>query len=413
MPVSRSFLKATLASLALRAVPPLRRVYAERQVYKSQVLALQSESASGAVSARQTGTGSFRPNHWLVPHASVGEGTSYDDKELVRRIVAAYRRATETRLRLGQSMWTTIFSQHQAPLHDALASGDTTRTARLLRDPGASNIFFGIDGLLALYLRDMQNDQARVNHALACLGGLARLAEAIGVLPVFIPEQLYPGGTPAWTADEILARVEQALDMPLPFPNPFPTEHGTASRRGIVSVRAPQSIYQAWRIRQTVTDVKGARLLELGAGLGRTPYYARLFGIRDYTVIDLPIMNAIQAYFLARVLGEEHVLLYGEPAADSGSRIKIMPPSEFLGAGPASSYDLILNADSLTEMDPAMARAYWSRFEASTKRFISINHEGNPFTVGELIRGSPRVAHYERFPYWMRLGYVEERVTFV
>ncbi len=410
MAMTGAHLKSKLKSVVLRSVPPVRRLYDQVQAYKSQVLALQSSGASSGDRARQFLTGSFRPNSWFAPEPATSDRSEFDDLRIAKRIVEAYRRSTATPVPLGRSMWSNILSEHHLSLNQCLAAGDLEGTAQILRNPGASNIFFGIDSLLALHLEELHSAQARFEDALVIVGGLARLAEALGVLPVFNPEALYPQLPPPWTADDLVSRVEEALGTELAFPNPYPNEHGIRTKRGIAAYRTSQSIYQAWRLRQLVQGIQEPRVLEIGAGLGRTPFYAWLIGIRHYTIVDLPTMNAIQAYFLASVLGEDNVLLYGEAATRTGPYIRILPAGEFLNG--SASYDAIMNVDSLTEMDPAMARAYWTRIAAGTKRFLSINHEGNPFTVAELIKSSSKIASVDRFPYWMRLGYVEERVLF-
>jgi hypothetical protein len=70
-------------------------------------------------------------------------------------------------------------------------------------------------------------------------------------------------------------------------------------------------------------------------------------------------------------------------------------------------YDLVLNADSLTELDPETASAYCEAFRDRANIFLSINHEVNPFTVHKLYAPIAKPA-VSRTPYWMRAGYVEE-----
>ncbi len=56
------------------------------------------------------------------------------------------------------------------------------------------------------------------------------------------------------------------------------------------------------------------RVLEIGAGLGRTAYYAWRAGIRHYTIVDVPLTAVAQADFLGRTLGPEALTLAGEDA---------------------------------------------------------------------------------------------------
>jgi hypothetical protein len=71
-------------------------------------------------------------------------------------------------------------------------------------------------------------------------------------------------------------------------------------------------------------------------------------------------------------------------------------------------YDLILNADSMTEMDLDTAKLYWKQIKSSTSTFLSINHEANALRVQDLIAADLASIDVNRCPYWMRRGYVEE-----
>lgn len=75
-------------------------------------------------------------------------------------------------------------------------------------------------------------------------------------------------------------------------------------------------------------------------------------------------------------------------------------------------WDLALNADSLTEMGRKIARRYLDHVAAATDRFLSINHEVNEYTVNDLLAEMKAVHYRERFPYWLRRGYVEETAHF-
>jgi len=68
-------------------------------------------------------------------------------------------------------------------------------------------------------------------------------------------------------------------------------------------------------------------VLEIGPGLGYTVVYADRLGIKDYTVVDLPMTNVAQAYFIGRSVGEERIVLEGEPGQDRDDVIKIRTPT--------------------------------------------------------------------------------------
>jgi hypothetical protein len=116
------------------------------------------------------------------------------------------------------------------------------------------------------------------------------------------------------------------------------------------------------------------------------------------------------SYFLGRTLGENQVVLLGESLDGSENKIKILTPDRFLND--TSHYDLIVNVDSLIEIDINTINAYLNKIQEISPMFLSINHEINKYSVFELLSTSRKVKKLQRHPYWMRLGYVEELYTF-
>lgn len=323
-----------------------------------------------------------------------------DDGALIRRVIAAYQEARPTALGDPGSFWLTEFARIKQADHEILYRGDEAAITRLLRNPAESRLFVGFD--------ELHDHSEMAEHGISKVistpgwlcDGLVRMAEAIGTTRLAYPERLEPG-TILLEVEELLVGLDRAAGFRITFPNPFPGEIGLATSRGVASFRAIQSLYQAWRISELVAGRPDARVVEIGAGLGRTAFYARQFGILDYTIIDLPLTNVAQGYFLGRLMGPDVVGLFGEGRAP----VRILPPTAFLEA--TDRYDLAVNIDSLTEMAADTARTYCRTIFARAKMFLSINHEFNPFTVRELCEGlSIRPA--TRMPYWLRRGYVDE-----
>jgi hypothetical protein len=116
--------------------------------------------------------------------------------------------------------------------------------------------------------------------------------------------------------------------------------------------------------------------------------------------------SAAQAYFLSRAISPEAIALYRETRS---ALIDLIPPEEYLGR--TEQVDLVVNVDSLPEMDGKVSQSYFDHIARTTKCFLSINHEILPTTVRDLYtaHGGCQVT---RMPYWMRRGYLEEIVTF-
>lgn len=339
-----------------------------------------------------------------------------NDEQLVKRIVKAYQSAEKEFL--GNSMWQHFFDHRHKPLHDIFQSGNITQATQILRNPGTNDHFYGIDMLAASVtpsiVPDVNNKQSALGHASVIFDHLIRFGEAIGAFTLDNSASYNPASyylTPrSWDVNSVVDKLDGFLGVTLSFPNPYPDEWGTLSSRGVISYRVPQALYQAHLVKTMLKDIPNPKVLEIGAGLGRTAYYARLFGIKDYTIIDIPMTAAASGYFLGRTLGEDQVLLLGEHSDHPENLVKVLTPDQFLNDD--QQYDLILNVDSLTEMDTKVSKAYLDKIEKSTPLFVSINHESNPATVNQLLKDRPSVKDHKRNCYWMRTGYCEEIYKF-
>lgn len=334
------------------------------------------------------------------------------DKSLiqVKRLVTAYRLAVSEPKNLGNSAWLMFFYQKHKVTHEVFLMGELESAAAILQNPGSTDMFYGFDNFCHEFIPSIL--AGIDDYADRVLLRLIWLLEAMGSLRLYNPEGSPPYREIPETIDDILKLIDKKFEKPITFPNPFSGEYGLLTLRGIITPRDTQAIYQAWRMKQLVKDIANPRVLEIGAGLGRTAYYARQLGILDYTIVDIPFTSLSSGHFLIQTLGPENVLLFGEEnsTSDINQSAKVFPPTYFLEG--EHSFDLILNADSLTEMDPAEARYYLNKIGTSTKIFLSINHELNPCTVQELIEEDTHIRSIDRKPYWMRAGYVEELVHY-
>ena len=305
------------------------------------------------------------------------------------------------------------------PIHDALSGADEAVASSFLRDPANSTFFWGFDAIARcpdgqtephelVLTRLCRSTDWKELYAYWVCDCLLSLAEALGARTAY-PEIDVDGTlhshTQTFDADSVLDQIEAELSIKLTFPNPYPSELGIPSRRGIIGFRSVQSLYQAWRISQIASGNPEFKVLEIGAGLGRTAYFAHLLGVRNYTIVDIPMTNAAQGYFLGRSLGPNNVIL-GKEEGGHGARIISTPQFE----GHAEKYDLIVNVDSWTEMPKEVAKSYWEFSRRATNTILSINHEFNAHTVRELYRNDA-AAKVARYPYPMRRGYVEETIT--
>lgn len=321
------------------------------------------------------------------------------DPAVAARIAASYRAAVEDFPGYGESMWLSI-NDMSAPMHALLTQGAPEAIVTALDHPAQTNLFMGFDNPVAAPCsltgdgRNLLSNEIGPDMIRRIFLALRRLAEAVGAIGIANPET----GTGAiLSPDDYLDLIDAKLGVALAFPNFYPDELGIETRRGIISYRPLQAIYQAWRLR----TLGAGKVVEIGAGLGRTAFYAHLLGIRDYTIIDIPLSSVAQAHFLSRALGADQVSFFGEPRKP----IRLVGPK--FAEETDERFDVVLNVDSLSEMDYEVAAGYVGFALRSAEMFVSINREWDAPRAADLIEGK----HTIRAPYWMRDGYVEEIVT--
>ncbi len=318
-------------------------------------------------------------------------------KSFLNRLRAAYKKSLENFVSETSAIWSdNSFIALRKSVHDALM-GERGDLADLLANPKTTNLYYGVDNL-ALNLSYGQ-EEANLQKDIG-LAELQRLAVALGIFRLWNSV----GGSsnphrkpqePLQDADIVVSQLPLAYD----FPAPFPGELAITTCRGPASYRAIQAIYQADRIEKIARLINGRRCLEIGAGMGRTAYYAHRLGFHDYTIVDLPTALVGQACFLVATLGENAVSLPGE---NEIAPIKLRTPN-WLDLNPGH-FDIILNVDSITEMSEGYAKKYVDFIRNNCRAFLSINHEANHFTAHELLGD----LFISRHPYPMRDGYVDE-----
>lgn len=244
---------------------------------------------------------------------------------------------------------------------------------------------------------------------------VVNMAQALGIFGIENPESnafygcRYPPKDHMGdlTMDQVLDRIQDALPFPLKFP-PFSgnCRQGLKTKYGVTSNRHMFYLWVMKRIMELCSD-RSSSIIEIGAGFGILAYYMELAGYKDYTSIDLALINACQTYFLSRNLPNRDIILSGDvqnPFEDTHkAAIKLLHATDF-SMIPDGRYDILVNMDGITEMGIAEASKYIHR--QCAPMFLSINHEVNPFRVCEIAQPSMRRVY--RYPFWLRPGYVEE-----
>lgn len=335
------------------------------------------------------------------------------DLAIAARLIAAHR-APRAQAE-DENMWAWISENRQRELAEKLAGDDPRDLARLLVAMFREDFVLGMaQGPLVWRANSRLEDRA---WALKSVDSLVSLAEAAGVVPVENPEQGGSGLALGAGLEDLVAKLEDVLGFRLDFPD-VGAQSGLAVDGRLITPSTPDQIYAALRLDEAIrVNLDGEpsarpRVTEIGGGYGALCYWflQRHPGVASYTIVDLPLVNAIQGYFLARALGPESVSFHGEEP----SLVRILP-DHALGEV-AAPCDAMLNKDSMPEMPRAAMMEYlgWAR-QNCRGVFYSYNQEAAGEFLGEAQGVVPaavaELGGFERVrreTAWVRAGYVEE-----
>ena len=299
----------------------------------------------------------------------------------------------------SSGQWKEICSSYQADALRLIRDGDKSKLQQMLANPLSNNLQYGFDNLASVLKSKFRIETSK--EAETAADHFVALGEYTLASKYFSPEAMVsPLKKKIFITNIIKKIVDLKFEGKVIFPNPYINEAGLGTEFGVASIRVPAAIYQALRARDF-----GSKICEIGPGLGRTAYFSKLLGVKKYTLVDLPIPSLCQAYFLGSSLPNESFTFNHHSLNELGGFI-FRQPDTFMQE--YDQYDLILNVDSLTEMGIDVARAYLKNFVGKTNWFLSINHEGNEFSVREIAAELPEYKLISRNRSWIRQGYVEE-----
>lgn len=315
----------------------------------------------------------------------------------------------------NQGLWEMLKHQFHGEIYNLLQEGNPLALSEYLCNGYHQRVCHGLGG------GKFNSDDAKKNISLIgtlstlYLDKLIAVSEALGILPYENPEQNGRYGANIYeNYNAVALKIEQKLSIPIGRPKVFGF-HGLQFGDRVIEMRTPDHLWASWRIRQIAGTNKN--ICEIGGGFGGNCHYSYQMGCQSYTIIDLPVINVLQGYFLMKCFGEEVIQLFGEQI--SNRPIKIMPYWYFTRE--QNEFDICFNQDSLPEMPFERALEYLHRIPKVTRSyFYSINQEAcapagqglTQLNIPEIIAKIPEYQMIFRYPNWTRKGYVEELYCF-
>ena len=259
------------------------------------------------------------------------------------------------------------------------------------------NIFLTIDYPKCKYLLEHISEFDNITYGYDPAGGsdkfhsclktstkevIIKMLEEMNISPIYLNNEL--------DIENLLPLLDEKCGFRIEFLEYFDYEnrYDILSSRGKISHRNMFALYYVYNISKNVIDVKNASVLEIGAGAGRTAYWAYKFGFKKYTIIDIINTGIIQAHYNFCLLGPDNVVLSGEDES-SEYFLKIINNTEYDTLH--EKFDIIANFDGLTEYGRETAQNYFDKFHLLSNKFISINHTINPYRVSELYKDRPNI----------------------
>lgn len=294
--------------------------------------------------------------------------------EFIDRVKRAYRAALcDDGQPPRRSIWGAI-GERQRDVHTALIVEDPGPLREIFSNPATTDLFYGVDNLCRSFIGNGALNEDNLAEEAAHLFKVS----GIGAYP-------------------------------FTFPNPFAGEAGVETPAGLASHRAILSAAQAAKL--SSLGAMGSSVLEIGPGLGRTALHARQIGITDYTTVDLPLGIVAQACFLGAALGPDAIRFATDDGRDQLGCIKLMTFKSIRRN--KRRYDLVLNVDSMVEMDPFSAAKYAWWISRNAGVFLSINRDYRRMKIGYLAPIFFRTAVVARAPWPLRDGYNEHLFRFL
>ena len=325
-------------------------------------------------------------------------------------------------------MWSRLRNHYKQEFIQILNSKDSKRLNEYLSDMPNNGAGFGCYYRTEVLAETCPEDskQAHIEWILDTIYGFS---EALGLFPEkcigwevywsFLNKD-FDVNSRNHSISILLQNIESTINVLLRTPEVCSGKLGIYYNNGIITGRANFAAYAAWLTNKILTNycLKKAKICEIGPGVGLLSYFLNSFNMKNVTLVDLPEMNAIQAFYLSQALPEAEITLYGEELSFESETIKILPDFYFL-SNVNASFDIIINQDSMPEINKEVVNLYLHKIAQVATFYLSINQEMFTTNMNENINQTfyktvdnklflTTMELKERNKSWLRPGYVEQ-----
>ncbi|MBT6716887.1 MAG: putative sugar O-methyltransferase [Nitrospina sp.] len=345
-----------------------------------------------------------------------------EDIHLCERLIKAYKLVSLEKTRTENktsALWAGGLREKYGKLSSVLESGDPKILASTLSSMFREQFVYGL-----AYGDLFKHSTSTLGNKIWSLkyrDDLIALAEYLGVVRNESPQQGRIAPTLNENLDSLVKNIESHLKISMNFPD-VGAPYGILANGSLIAMEHPEHIYAALRLHHAITNYldednnKKLHLVEIGGGYGGLGHWIRALGrtpLQSYTIIDLPMVNVLQGYFLSKAFHPSDVCFFGE-SPTTETLYHVLPTISFESI--SHSVDILINENSMPEMTDQIVEGYIrTAKDKVTGMFFSYNHEAfatasgvHHVLVSEIVN---RVGGFERMARnvsWVRNGYVEE-----
>ena len=341
------------------------------------------------------------------------------DKKLISRIKKSYSISTsnEHKNKISE-LWSSGLNKYYHEIHDSILNKDNT--LKLFNNMFNSKFVYGLaSGHLVKNARSFLGKKI---WNLKYIDNIISLSAYLGCTRYESPQQGDYAKYSIVEIEKIIVSIENKIDANISFPN-IGSPYGIIVKGKFLTIEDMEHLYAALRIKEylisfgLLNEFNKFNFLEIGGGYGGLCRWLNIIlekNINTYTIVDLPLISQIQAFFLANSFDKNNLILPNEEKI-SNSKIILKSNLEYLN-DIENNYNIVINQNSMPEMTDEIVDEYIKKISNhNLNYFISFNHEAisthfnqKQVSVREICAQNSNLKLISRNPSFMRNGYIEE-----
>jgi putative sugar O-methyltransferase len=341
------------------------------------------------------------------------------DKKIISRIKKSYSISMSSKQGKNISgLWDFSLNHYSHEIHDSILNKDNT--VQLFNNMFNSKFIFGLAS--GDIVKHSESFLGKKIWNLKYIDSIISLGSYIGCTRYESPQQGDYGQYTKADIEDIVVSIEKKINKSISFPD-IGSPYGIVIKNSLLTQEDMEHLYAALRIKEYLKQLgllkesNKFNFLEIGGGYGGLCRWLNILlekNIDTYTIVDLPLISQIQAFFLSSYFKKDNIVLANEKN-NLNSKIILKTNLEYLD-DIENNYNIVINQNSMPEMTDEIVEEYLNKIcNENLKYFISFNHEAisvhfnqKQVSVREICSKNPKLKLILRNPSFMRNGYLEE-----